>query len=87
MLERVERVFAFIDDLIGKRFRYSRATGSYYRCTLGRSERAPRLAPEMAAVQMPFLVHAAIADDEMPALLGGRGLTLLYLGADSCSIV
>ena len=38
--------------------------------------------PQMSSIQLPLLVHAAIAGDERPALPVAGACTLLYLGAD-----
>jgi geranylgeranyl pyrophosphate synthase len=38
--------------------------------------------PQMSSIQLPLLVHAAITDDERPALPVAGACTLLYLGAD-----
>jgi geranylgeranyl diphosphate synthase, type I len=81
MLERVERVFAFIDDLI-EALPVPRSHRELLQVHLGVVREDAKACPEMAAVQMPFLVHAAIADDETPALPVAAACTLLYLGAD-----
>jgi geranylgeranyl pyrophosphate synthase len=81
MLERVERVFAFIDDLI-EALPVPTSHRELLQVHLGAVREDAKACPEMAAVQMPFLVHAAIADDERPALPVAAACTLLYLGAD-----
>jgi geranylgeranyl diphosphate synthase type I len=81
MLERVERVFAFIDDLI-EALPVSTSHRELLQVHLGVVGEDAKACPEMSAVQVPFLVHAAIADDERPALPVAAACTLLYLGAD-----
>ncbi len=81
MRERVGRVFAFLDKLTG-----ALPVPPSYRELLqvhlevGREGTEAR--PEMPAVQLPLLVHAAITGDERPALPVAAACTLLHLGAD-----
>jgi geranylgeranyl pyrophosphate synthase len=79
--ERVEIVFAFLDELI-----LALPLGPSHRhllqihLSVGK-ERAVAW-PQMSSIQLPILVHAAITGDERPALPVAGACTLLYLGAD-----
>jgi geranylgeranyl diphosphate synthase, type I len=81
MRERIRRVFALLDELVA-----ALPVPPYHRellqvhLTVAR-ERAEGW-PEMSAIQLPLLVHAAIARDERLALPVAAACTLLYLGAD-----
>jgi geranylgeranyl diphosphate synthase type I len=81
MYERTGRVFGFLDALItALPLRPSHRELLQIHLRIGR-ERA-EVWPEMSAVQVPLLVHAAITRDERPALPVAAACTLLYLGAD-----
>jgi geranylgeranyl pyrophosphate synthase len=81
MHERVERVFAFIEELIGRlAVPPSHRELLQVHLSVGREEATAY--PEMPAIQLPLLVHAAITGDEDPALPVAGACTLLYLGAD-----
>jgi geranylgeranyl pyrophosphate synthase len=77
----VERVFAFLDQLIlalSVRPGHRRLLQIHLRVGKERAEAWP----EMSSIQLPLLVHAAITGDERPALPVAGACTLLYLGAD-----
>jgi geranylgeranyl pyrophosphate synthase len=81
MQEWVEQVFAFVEELIGAlpvppRHRELLQVHVY----VGREQAGTF--PELPAVQLPLLVHAAITGDERPALPVAGACTLLFLGAD-----
>jgi geranylgeranyl diphosphate synthase type I len=81
MQERVEQVFAFVEELI-----WALPVPPRHRELLqvhvdvGREQAATD--PELPAIQLPLLVHAAITGDGRPALPVAGACTLLYLGAD-----
>jgi geranylgeranyl pyrophosphate synthase len=78
---RVERVFAFLDELIlALPSRPSHRHLLQIHLRVGK-ERAVAW-PQMSSVQLPLLVYAAITGDERPALPVAGACTLLYLGAD-----
>jgi geranylgeranyl pyrophosphate synthase len=81
MRERTVRVFAFLDELIG-----SLSLPPHYRGLLQvHLEVVRELAeerPDLSAVRLPLLVHAAITGDEDPALPVAAACTCFYLGAD-----
>jgi geranylgeranyl pyrophosphate synthase len=80
-LERVENVFAFLDELIlALPVRQGHRHLLQIHLEVGK-ERAEAW-PEMSSIQLPLLVHAAITGDERPALPLAGACTLLYLGAD-----
>src|SRR5919107_2626521 len=79
--ERVESVFALLDELIlalPVRQGYRQLLRIHLRVGKERAETWP----EMSSVQLPLLVHAAITGEEGPALPLAGACTLLYLGAD-----
>ncbi len=81
MRERVESVFAFLDEWI-----LALPVGPGHRRLLRihlevGKERA-EVWPEMSSIQLPLLVHAAITGEERPAIPVAGACTLLYLGAD-----
>jgi geranylgeranyl pyrophosphate synthase len=81
MHERAGSIFRFLDELIAALpIRSSHHELLQIHLRVGR-ERA-EVWPEMSAVQLPLLVHAAITGDERPALPVAGACTLLYLGAD-----
>jgi geranylgeranyl pyrophosphate synthase len=81
MQERVEQVFAFVEQLI-----WALPVPPRHRELLqvhvkvGREHAETN--PELPAIQLPLLVHAAITGDHGPALPVAGACTLLYLGAD-----
>ena len=79
--ERVESVFAFLNELI-----LACPVGPDYRhllqIHLDVGKEQAEAWPEMSSVQLPLLVHSAITGDERPALPVAGACTLLYLGAD-----
>jgi Polyprenyl synthetase len=81
MHERVERVFAFIEDLIGT-LPVPPSHRELLRIHVGVGREQAESYPELPAIQLPLLVHAAITGDEGPALPVAGACTLLYLGAD-----
>jgi geranylgeranyl pyrophosphate synthase len=81
MRERVERVFAFIEELIGT-LPISPRHQELLRVHLDVSREQAEVSPDLPAIQLPLLVHAAITGDETPAVPVAGACTLLYLGAD-----
>jgi geranylgeranyl diphosphate synthase type I len=81
MRERVEWVFAFTDELI-RALSVPPSHRELLQVHLDVIREDVKACPEMPAVQMPFLVHAAIAGDERPALPVAAACTFLHLGAD-----
>jgi geranylgeranyl diphosphate synthase type I len=81
MRERTVRVFAFLDDLIG-----ALPVPPNHRQLLQRHlevvNEPEEARPDMSAVRLPLLVHAAVTSDEEPALPVAAACTCLYLGAD-----
>lgn len=78
---RVERVFAFLDDLIETLpvpAGYKGLLQAYVRTV---REEAGTF-PGMSAVQIPLLVHAAITGDERPALPVAAACAVWHLGVD-----
>jgi geranylgeranyl diphosphate synthase, type I len=79
--ERVESVFAFLDHLISALpVRPGHRQLLQIHSKVGK-ERAEAW-PQMSSIQLPLLVHAAVTNDESPALPVAGACTLLYLGAD-----
>jgi geranylgeranyl diphosphate synthase type I len=81
MHERVEQVFAFLEELIGT-LPVPPSHRELLRVHLGVGQEQAEIYPELPAIQLPLLVHAAITGDERPALPVAGACTLLYLGAD-----
>ena len=81
MYGRVERVFASIEELIGA-LPVPRSHRELLRVHVGVGREQAEVYPELPAIQLPLLVHAAITGDERPALPVAGACTLLYLGAD-----
>jgi geranylgeranyl diphosphate synthase, type I len=81
MLERVEWVFAFLDELIGT-LPVPASHKEHLQAYVGVAGENARASPELSVVQLPILVHAAVAGDERPALPVAAACTLLYLGVD-----
>jgi geranylgeranyl diphosphate synthase type I len=81
MHERVERVFAFIEELIAT-LPVPPSHRELLRIHVGVGREQAEVYPELPAIQLPLLVHAAITGDERPALPVAGACTLLYLGAD-----
>ena len=81
MRERVERVFAFLEDLI-ETLPVPPSHQELLRVHLDVGRGHAEAYPELPAIQLPLLVHAAITGDEEPALPVAGACTLLYLGAD-----
>ena len=79
MRRRVERVFAFLDDLIA-----ALPVPAVHKGLLQAHVRtvgeAAMAAPRMTAVQVPLLVHAAVTGDEEPAIPVAAACTALHLG-------
>jgi geranylgeranyl pyrophosphate synthase len=81
MRERAGRVFASIDELTTT-LPVPSCHRELLQIHLRVGEEQAKAWPAMAAIQLPLLVHAAIAGDERPALPVAAACTLLYLGAD-----
>jgi hypothetical protein len=67
MRERVEKVFAFIEELIGT-LPISPRHRELLRVPLDVSREQAEVSPDLPAIQLPLLVHAAITGDETPAV-------------------
>jgi geranylgeranyl diphosphate synthase, type I len=79
--ERVESVFAYLDDVIlSLPVRHGHRHLLQIHLSVGR-DRAEAW-PQMSSIQLPLLVHAAITGEEKPAIPVAGACTLLYLGAD-----
>ena len=81
MRERERRVFALIDDLIGTLpvpSRHKDLLHVHIEVTRDQAE----YSPEISAVQLPLLAHAAITGDERAALPVAAACTILHLGVD-----
>jgi geranylgeranyl pyrophosphate synthase len=81
MRERVEQVFAFVEELIG-RLPVPPRHRELLQLHLGIGHKQAEVYPDLPAIQLPLLVHAAITGDETPAVPVAGACTLLYLGAD-----
>ena len=81
MRERVGRVFALLDKVI-EALPVHPNHRDLLRIYLGAGREEAEAWPEMSAIQVPFLVHAAVAGDERPALPVAAACTFLSLGAD-----
>lgn len=81
MREQAERSFAFLEGLIGA-LPVPPSHRELLRLHLGVGREWAEAYPELPAIQLPLLVHAAITGDERPALPVAGACTLLYLGAD-----
>ena len=81
MYRRAEQVFAFIEELIGA-LPIPESHREVLRVHINVGREQAEIYPELPAIQLPLLVHAAITGDEMPALPVAGACTLLYLGAD-----
>ncbi|HKH36813.1 MAG TPA: hypothetical protein VKA82_06540, partial [Rubrobacter sp.] len=81
MRERAGQVFALLDKVIE-----ALPVPSTHRELLqvhsGLGKEWAEAWPEMSSIQLPLLVHTAVAGDERPALPVAAACTLLYLGAD-----
>jgi geranylgeranyl diphosphate synthase, type I len=81
MRERVAWVFAFLDDLIDE-LSVPASHAELLREYLAWEGGCAETSPAMSTVQVPILVHAAIAGDERPAIPVAAACTVLCLGAD-----
>lgn len=81
MRGRVGRVFALLDELIAELPAPS-IHKELLQVHLGVGRERAESWPEVSAIQLPLLVHAAVAGDERPALPAAAACTLLYLGGD-----
>ena len=81
MRERVERVFASLEQLIGTLpVPPSHRELIWVHLKAGREQALA--SPRLPAIQLPLLVHAAITGDERPAHHLAEACTLLYFGVD-----
>ena len=81
MRERVERVFASLEQLIGTLpVPPSHRELIWVHLNAGREQALA--SPRLPAIQLPLLVHAAIIGDERPAHHLAEACTLLYFGVD-----
>jgi len=81
MRERVERVFASLEQLIGT-LPVPRSHRELIWIHLKAGREQARASPRLPAIQLPLLVHAAISGDERPAHHLAEACTLLYFGVD-----
>lgn len=81
MRERVERVFASLERLVETLPVPSSHRQLIWVHVSAGLEKA-LVSPGLPAIQVPFLVHAAVTGDEAPALPVAEACTLLYFGAD-----
>jgi geranylgeranyl diphosphate synthase, type I len=81
MRERVECVFAFLDELI-QTLPVRSGHRQLLRIHLEVGRERAEVWPEMSSIQLPLLVHAAIRGNEEQAIPVAGACTLLYLGAD-----
>ncbi len=81
MRGRVERTYAFLEDLI-EGLPLPTAHKGLLRAHLGEAGEEARAVPRMSAVHVPLLVHASIAGDEEPALPLAAACVAFYLGLD-----
>jgi geranylgeranyl pyrophosphate synthase len=81
MQVRVEQVFAFIEELI-EALPVPLRHRELLQVHLGVGREQIDIYPELPAIQLPLLVHAAITGDQRPALPLAGACTLLYHGAD-----
>lgn len=81
MCERVRRVFALLDEII-EALPIHPVHRDLLQIHAKASKEQAEASPEVAAIQVPLLVHAAVAGDEEPALPVAAACTLLCLGAD-----
>jgi geranylgeranyl pyrophosphate synthase len=81
MHERVGKVFDFLDELIDM-LPVPSSHRALLRIHLATGRDEANVYPELPAIQLPLLVHAAIRGDEQPALPVAGACMLLYLGAD-----
>jgi geranylgeranyl diphosphate synthase, type I len=81
MRERAGSVFAFLDDLIGT-LPVPPKHKELLRVHLGVLREDAQTSPEISAVQMPLLVHEAIAGGWRPAVPVAAACTIFCLGAD-----
>ena len=81
MRERVERVFASLEQFIGTLpVPPSHRELIWVHLKAGREQALA--SPRLPAIQLPLLVHAAITGDESPAHHLAEACTLLYFGVD-----
>jgi geranylgeranyl diphosphate synthase, type I len=81
MRERVGQVFALLDKMI-EALPVHPNHRELLRIHLRTGIEEAEDRPEMSAIQVPFLVHTAVAGDERPALPVAAACTFLGLGAD-----
>ena len=81
MRERVGRVFALLDKVI-EALPVHRNHRELLQIHLRAGREEAEDCPEMSAIQVPLLVHTAVAGDERPALPVAAACTFLALGAD-----
>ncbi len=81
MYERVGRVFAFLDELITA-LPVPSSHRELLQVHLGVGRERAEAGPEVTAIQLPLLVHAAVTGDDSLALPVAAACTLLHFGAD-----
>jgi geranylgeranyl pyrophosphate synthase len=81
MRERVERVFASLEQLVGTLpVPPSHRELIWVHLNAGREQALA--SPRLPAIQLPLLVHSAITGEERPAYHLAEACTLLYFGVD-----
>ena len=81
MRERVERVFASLDQLV-ETLPVPPSHRELIWLHLNRGREQALASPRLPAIQIPLLVHAAITGEERPAYHLAEACTLLYFGVD-----
>jgi geranylgeranyl diphosphate synthase type I len=81
MRERAGQVFALVDKVI-EALPVPSTHRELLQVHVGVGKEWAEAWPEMSSIQLPLLVHTAVAGDERPALPVAAACTLLYLGAD-----
>jgi hypothetical protein len=81
MRKRAGQVFALLDKVI-EALPVPSTHRELLQVQLGVGKERAEAWPEMSVIQLPLLVHTAVAGDERPALPVAAACTLLYLGAD-----
>jgi geranylgeranyl diphosphate synthase type I len=79
--ERAEQVFAFVEGLI-ETLPVPTRHRALLRLHVDVGRKQAETYPELPAIELPLLVHAALTGDQTPALPVAGACTLVYLGAD-----
>jgi geranylgeranyl diphosphate synthase, type I len=81
MRKRAGQVFALLDKVL-EALPVPSTHRELLQVQLGVGKERAKAWPEMSVIQLPLLVHTAVAGDERPALPVAAACALLYLGAD-----